>query len=71
VTAAPDRDRRSSRARFLRRIALAVLYWVAVLLVSLAVLVGVILFLESRDQSRLEEAGGGGTPATAAPAGVT
>jgi hypothetical protein len=33
---------------------LKVLYWLAVLLVSLALVVGLILFLESRDQSSIE-----------------
>lgn len=34
-----------------QRIGLKVLYWVAVLAVSLALLVGLILLIESRDQS--------------------
>jgi hypothetical protein len=34
-----------------RRILLRVLYWLAVLVVSLAILVGLILLLESRDES--------------------
>ena len=34
-----------------RRIALKVLYWVAVLAISLAILVGLIMLLESRDDS--------------------
>ena len=38
-----------------RRIALRVVYWLAVLVVSLAVLVGLILLLESRDDSSLED----------------
>ena len=33
---------------------LKVLYWVAVVAVSLALVVGLILFLESRDQSSVE-----------------
>jgi hypothetical protein len=33
---------------------LKLLYWLAVLAVSLALVVGLILFLESRDQSSLE-----------------
>jgi hypothetical protein len=37
------------------RIALKVLYWLAVLLISVAILVGLILLLESRDQSSLDE----------------
>jgi hypothetical protein len=39
-----------------RRIALRALYWVAVLVVSLAILVGLILFLESRDESSVNGA---------------
>jgi hypothetical protein len=34
-----------------RQIALRVLYWVAVLVISLAILVGLIMLLESRDSS--------------------
>ena len=34
-----------------RRVALKVLYWVAVLVISVAILVGLILLLESRDSS--------------------
>jgi cytochrome b subunit of formate dehydrogenase len=33
---------------------LKVLYWVAVVAISLALVVGLILFLESRDQSSVE-----------------
>jgi len=33
------------------------LYWLAVLAVSLALVVALILFLESRDQSSVEQAG--------------
>jgi hypothetical protein len=35
---------------------LKVLYWLAVLAVSLALVIGLILFLESRDQSSIEGA---------------
>lgn len=35
---------------------LKILYWLAVLAVSLALVIGLILFLESRDQSSIEEA---------------
>ncbi len=35
--------------------ALKVLYWLAVLAISLALLVGLILFFESRDESTLDE----------------
>jgi hypothetical protein len=37
-----------------RRILLRTLYWLAVLIVSLAVLVGLILLLESRDSSSVD-----------------
>jgi hypothetical protein len=36
-----------------RRILLKVVYWLAVLVVSVAILVGLILLLESRDSSSL------------------
>jgi hypothetical protein len=36
------------------RLLLKVLYWLAVLAVSLALVVGLILFFESRDQSSIE-----------------
>lgn len=39
-----------------RRIALRVAYWVAVVIVSLAILVALILFLESRDESSVDGA---------------
>ena len=38
----------------LRRFALKALYWLAVLAVSLAILVGLILLLESRDSSSVD-----------------
>jgi cytochrome b subunit of formate dehydrogenase len=37
---------------------LKLLYWLAVLAISLALVVGLILFLESRDQSSLERSAG-------------
>ena len=37
-----------------RKILLSILYWIAVLIVSLAILVGLILLLESRDSSQIE-----------------
>ena len=37
-----------------RKIILSILYWLAVLVVSLAILVGLILLLESRDSSQVE-----------------
>ena len=40
----------------LRRIALTVLYWLAVLVVALVLLVALILLLESRDDSSLDGA---------------
>ena len=39
-----------------RRILLKTLYWLAVLVVSVAILVGLILLLESRDSSSLNGA---------------
>ena len=46
-------DARPARSRG-TRIALKVLYWLAVLIVSLAILVGLILLLESRDNSEIQ-----------------
>jgi hypothetical protein len=37
-----------------RKILLSIVYWVAVLAVSVAILVGLILLLESRDSSSIE-----------------
>lgn len=37
---------------------LKVLYWLAVVAISLALVVGLILFLESRDQSSVESGAG-------------
>jgi hypothetical protein len=37
---------------------LKILYWLAVLAVSLALVIGLILFFESRDQSSIEGAAG-------------
>lgn len=37
-----------------RKVLLSVLYWLAVLAVSIAILVGLILLLESRDSSSIE-----------------
>lgn len=39
------------------RILLKVLYWLAVLAISLALVVGLILWFESRDQSEIDGAG--------------
>ena len=44
----------------MKAVLLKILYWVAVLIVSLALLVGLILLLESRDDSSVE---GGVIPA--------
>ena len=46
------------------RLLLKILYWLAVLAVSLALVVGLIMFLESRDQSSIEE--GSSLPLTTA-----
>ena len=43
-----------------QRILLSVLYWVAVIVVSLAILVALVLLIESRDQSSVEEGGRAG-----------
>jgi hypothetical protein len=43
---------------------LKILYWLAVLAISLALVVGLILFFESRDQSSIE--GAAGPPLTSA-----
>jgi hypothetical protein len=48
---------RSSRSDRVTRILLKVLYWAAVLAISLALLVGLVLYFESRDQSALENGG--------------
>ena len=47
------------------RILLRVLYWVAVVAISLALLVGLILLFESRDESDIE--GDGASAARSAP----
>ena len=38
-----------------QRILLTVLYWVAVVVVSIAILVALVLLIESRDQSSVED----------------
>jgi hypothetical protein len=40
-----------------QRILLSVLYWVAVLVISIAILVALVLLIESRDQSEVGEGG--------------
>jgi hypothetical protein len=40
-----------------------ILYWVAVFAISLLLVVGLILFIESRDDSSLEESARPGVPA--------
>jgi hypothetical protein len=47
-----------------RRLGIRVLYWLAVLLVSLAILIGLILLLESRDESSVN---GASAPTSALP----
>lgn len=49
----PARAGRSNSGRG-RRIAFRIVYWIAVLVVSLAILVALILFLESRDESSVD-----------------
>jgi hypothetical protein len=41
-------------------IALKVVYWLAVVVISIGILVGLILLLESRDESSLDETRGAG-----------
>jgi hypothetical protein len=48
---------------------LKVVYWAVVLAVSLALVVALVLFLESRDESELER--GGGTPVAPYPRSLT
>ena len=48
---------RSSRSNTATRILLKVLYWAAVLAISLVLLVGLVLYFESRDQSTLDDSG--------------
>jgi hypothetical protein len=50
-----------------RRLLLGVLYWIAVIAVSIAILIGLILLLESRDSSSIN----GGTWLAAATAVAT
>jgi hypothetical protein len=51
-----ERDERPAGARGRgARIARGVVYWLAVFAISIAILVGLILLLESRDQSSLDE----------------
>ncbi len=53
--------------RALRRWLLRLLYWLAVLAISLVLLVSLVLFFESRDESSLE--GRGGAPEQQRPPG--
>ena len=52
----------------LRTVVMKSLYWLAVLVISLALLVLLVLFFESRDNSNLDDrdSSGAGTPALAA-----
>ena len=43
-----------------QRILLGVLYWVAVVVISIAILVALVLLIESRDQSSVEDEGRAG-----------
>ena len=43
-----------------QRVLFAVLYWGAVLVISLAILVALVLLIESRDQAEVEEGGRAG-----------
>lgn len=42
----------------MRRIGPKILYWLAVLVLSVAILVALILLIESRDQSNVDHGGG-------------
>jgi hypothetical protein len=46
-----------------RRIALKVVYWLAVLVISIGILIALILFLESRDNSSVDQGARGPTSA--------
>jgi len=43
-----------------RKVLLAVLYWAAVLIVSVALLVALVLLIESRDQSSVDQGSSAG-----------
>ena len=43
-----------------KRILLTAIYWLAVLIVSIAILIALVLLIESRDQSSVEEDSGAG-----------
>ena len=43
-----------------QKILLSVIYWVAVLVISIAILVALVLLIESRDQSSVEDEGRAG-----------
>ena len=58
---------RSRRSRAVRLLG-SVVYWLAVLVISLALVVGLVLLLESRDQSEVEGEGGARTAPTPADA---
>ncbi len=49
-------DERSRRSRAVRVLG-SMVYWLAVLVISLALVVGLVLLLESRDQSEVERKG--------------
>jgi hypothetical protein len=49
-------DSASQYRAFAPAMLLKILYWLAVVAVSLALVIGLILFLESRDQSKIEGA---------------
>lgn len=61
----PERGERRRPARAVRILG-SILYWLAVVAISLALVVGLILVLESRDESEIE--GGGGEGARTEPA---
>lgn len=58
--------RRDEALRRAGRIGLKVLYWVAVLAVSIVILIVLIMLIESRDQSNVDH-GGGYPPVSSSP----
>jgi cytochrome b subunit of formate dehydrogenase len=58
---------RSPRTRSCLQFGGKVLYWLVVLVISLALVVGLILFFESRDQSKVEQGGAVPVPPVVSP----
>jgi len=58
--------RRDEALRRARRVGLKILYWAAVLALSIVILVVLIMLIESRDQSNVDH-GGGYPPVSSSP----